>query len=1067
MKYSWLNKDARLFLSRGYLQDGETPEQRYRAIAENAESILGINGFADKFEDYLSRGYYSLSTPVICNYGREKGLPVSCVSGETWINTKIDGGKQAKDISVGDEVLTHKGRYKKITHIMITPNRSSIYKIKIANRMTPLYITENHQILTNLGWIRVDEINPNIHLVAINGDIELKEQDYTIDLKVYCQRYEPVIIDGKIHKFTNDNTAVKYVTNTYEFVPVDNDLAWAFGFWFAEGSVAVNNKKQPSGIRITYNQNDEREIGEKWFNIIQNKFNVKGNTYSSSAIRNNTTNNWLTTNINSNIVGSLFASFGNGCKNKTIPQWIIELPKEKLFHFLNGLLSGDGTKIKDGGNRITVANPKMLLQIYQIGLKLGLQMSLQMQQKKSPLSTTAYTYTCIFRKYHTGVNKNHGNCAIKFENGLYYAPIKEICLTDKIEDVYDFTVEDDHSFSAAGVILHNCFNSYIPDNMSGILDKVAEVGMMSKMGGGTSGYFGHLRPRGASISAGGTSSGPVHFMELFDRTASVVSQGKSRRGSFAAYLDVEHPDIYEFLTIRNPDHIIQEMSFGVNISDSWMQSMIDGDVDKRQLWAAIIKKRYESGYPYINFIDNVNNAAPDVYKDKGMRIKSSNLCVAPETKLLTKNGEFPIQSLDGQTVEVWNGKQWSEALVAKTGVDQELLELNFVTYDTLIPTYTKLKCTKYHKFYITNDRGSQIETIASDLKINDVIKFQDDSGFFRTFVFCFKDYKNERSDTYCVNEPLEHKAVFNGILTGNCSEIALYQDEHNSFVCVLASINLLHWDEIKDTDAVETLIYFLDTVNEEFVRKAQSIKHMEAAYNFAHDQRALGMGVLGWHSYLQSKMIAFESLQAKGLTKQIFKALQERTLQASKELAQMFGEPPLLQGYGRRNTTLIAIAPTTSSSFILGQVSPSIEPIKDNYHTKDLAKGVFGYKNPFLEKLLAEKKRNNKTVWESIAKRGGSVQHLDFLSDDEKAVFKTFGEISQKEIIIQAAIRQEFIDQSQSLNLMVHPHTPPKEISDLMIFAWQSKIKSLYYQRSLNPTKHLLRSIMECKSCEG
>lgn len=471
----------------------------------------------------------------------------------------------------------------------------------------------------------------------------------------------------------------------------------------------------------------------------------------------------------------------------------------------------------------------------------------------------------------------------------------------------------------------SCFGSAIPDTMEGILDKLSEVGVMSKMGGGTSGYFGGLRPRGTPISTGGESSGPVLFMELFDKMASVVSQGKSRRGSFAAYLDVEHPDINEFLKIRSTGHPIQEMSFGVNISDKWMEEMISGDKEKRAVWSAIIKKRYESGYPYLHFVDNVNNNAPDIYKKMGMKIKGSNLC----------------------------------------------------------------------------------------------------------------------------------------------NEIALFQDEDNSFVCVLASLNLLHWDEIKDTDAIETLIYFLDTVNEEFLEKTKDMKYMESAHNFAKNQRALGMGVLGWHSYLQSKMIPFESVLAKGLNNSIFKTIHEKANKATVELASFLGEPPLLKGTGRRNTTLTAIAPTTSSSFIIGQVSPSIEPLKDNYFTKDLSKGVFGFRNPYLQNLLADLGKDTDEVWKSILDTGGSVQHLNFLTSDQKDVFKTFGEISQKEIVIQAAQRQQYICQSQSLNTWIHPKTPPKDVSDLLIFAWKSGIKGLYYQRSLNPTKDLAREINACKSCEG
>ena len=227
----------------------------------------------------------------------------------------------------------------------------------------------------------------------------------------------------------------------------------------------------------------------------------------------------------------------------------------------------------------------------------------------------------------------------------------------------------------------SCFGSYIDDTMEEILYTVSEVGMMSKLGGGTSAYFGHLRSRGSEIKSGGNSSGPVHFMELFETVTNVVSQSNVRRGSFAGYLNVEHPDVEEFLSIRNEGHPIQNMSFGVTVSDKWMRSMIDGDKDKRKIWGKIIKKRFESGYPYIMFSDNVNNNKPQVYKDKHKTIWASNLC----------------------------------------------------------------------------------------------------------------------------------------------SEIALSTEKGQSFVCDLSSMNLLHYDEWKDTDAVETLTYFLDAVMTEFIEKASEI----------------------------------------------------------------------------------------------------------------------------------------------------------------------------------------------------------------------------------------------------
>ena len=471
----------------------------------------------------------------------------------------------------------------------------------------------------------------------------------------------------------------------------------------------------------------------------------------------------------------------------------------------------------------------------------------------------------------------------------------------------------------------SCFSSYISDTMDGILDKVAEVGMMSKLGGGTSGFFGDLRPRGTKISVGGESSGPVHFMELFDKVAEVVSQGSARRGSFAAYLPVEHEDVEEFLQIRSEGHSIQNMSIGITITNEWMQSMMDGDKDKRKIWAKIIQKRFETGYPYLVFIDNVNNNSPQVYKDQKLKIKNSNLC----------------------------------------------------------------------------------------------------------------------------------------------SEITLFSDEKNSFVCVLSSLNLLHWDEIKETDAIETLVYFLDAVNEEFIRKTKNINFMGTAHHFAKSQRALGMGVLGWHSLLQYKMISFESMGAKMLNTEIWKTIRSKADKASTELASLFGEPELLKGYGRRNVTTLAVAPTTSSSFILGQVSPSIEPLNSNYFVKKLAKGNFTYKNPYLKKLLKDKDQDKEEVWKDILVRGGSVQHLAFLTKEEKDIFKTFGEISQKEIVIQNIQRQKYVDQAISLNLMIPPNCTAKEVSELLIYGWENGIKTFYYQRSSNPAQELARSILTCSSCEA
>ncbi len=482
----------------------------------------------------------------------------------------------------------------------------------------------------------------------------------------------------------------------------------------------------------------------------------------------------------------------------------------------------------------------------------------------------------------------------------------------------------------------SCFGSHIDDDMGNILYTQAEVGMMSKLGGGTSGYFGKIRHRGAEVKNNGQASGAVHIMQLFESMVDVVSQGSVRRGRFSPYLPVEHPDIMEFLEIGTEGNPIQELTHGVTVTNQWMQQMVDGDEEKRAIWAKVLQRRGEMGYPYIFFKDNANNFAADVYKDKKLPIYASNLC----------------------------------------------------------------------------------------------------------------------------------------------TEIMLPSGENWSFVCVLSSVNLLHYDKWKETDAVETMVYFLDAVITEFIEKLEAYRDsdnrddrqtflfMERAYNFAKDNRALGLGVLGWHSLLQSKMLPLNSQKAYDLNSEIFRVIKEKSYKASAELAQMFGEPEVLKGYGRRNTTLNAIAPTTSSAFILGQVSQGIEPIWSNVYVKDIAKIKTTIKNPFLEKLLEEKGMNTLEVWRNIRDYDGSVQHLDFLTDEEKDVFKTYSEIDQMDLIYQAANRQNHIDQGQSVNIIVHPEMPVKDINKIHITAWKLGLKSLYYQHSMNAAQKFAQK-KDCASCEA
>lgn len=465
----------------------------------------------------------------------------------------------------------------------------------------------------------------------------------------------------------------------------------------------------------------------------------------------------------------------------------------------------------------------------------------------------------------------------------------------------------------------SCYGSNVDDSLDSILNAGREIGMMSKYGGGTSAYLGNLRSRGTEISTGGHADGPVHYAKIYDTVVDVCKQSEARRGACAVYLPVEHADIMDFLDIGTEGNPIQNLQYGVTAGDDWMKEMEAGDEDKRKVWAKILQRRSEFGFPYIMFRDNSNNHTSP-YKELGMEITASNLC----------------------------------------------------------------------------------------------------------------------------------------------SEIQLPTDSYNSFVCCLGSLNLLHWDEIERCDAIETYVMFLNAVMDEFVSKARTLPGMKRAYNFAKEHRAIGLGVLGYHSLLQSKLLEFDSLQTKGLNEHMFKLIKTKAEAASEWLHDNFGYKSIRKGYA--NTTLLAIAPTKSSSFIHGAVSMGIEPIKSNYFIKDLAKSKTVYQNPFLKEELQKYGLDTPETWDSILKKDGSVQHLDFPT---KAVFKSFVEITPKELVLQAAQRQKYIDQSQSLNLMIDPSVSARDINQLYLYAWKEGVKTLYYQFSQSSAQAFSRNILECSSCEG
>lgn len=485
------------------------------------------------------------------------------------------------------------------------------------------------------------------------------------------------------------------------------------------------------------------------------------------------------------------------------------------------------------------------------------------------------------------------------------------------------------NYGRVGQVAISCFGSYVADSMDSILFTGAEVGMMSKYGGGTSAKL-NLRPRGSQISKGGKSEGSVHFSKLFDKIIDTCKQSSVRRGAMAVYLDIEHQDLDEFLTIKHEGSDIQNLFTGVSVGNQWLTDMENRDSDKMKTWAKVLKSRQRVGMPYVFLRDNVNNGKPQIYKDLGLEIVGSNLC----------------------------------------------------------------------------------------------------------------------------------------------AEIMLPSSEDESFVCCISSLNAERYDEWKDTKVAKVLLAFLDTVLTDFIGVAKDIPFLNRAVKFSERHRAVGIGVLGYHSYLQKNMIPFESMEAKMFNAEIFSHIQKETYEESIRLGEEIGFAPIFSecettDIKRRNTTTMAVAPTSSSSFILGQTSQGIEPFRSNFYIRSMAKKKIPCKNPHLERLLESKGFNTPEVWEKISSDFGSVQKLEELTSEEKEVFKTFAEISQMEVATQAAQRQQFIDQGQSINFLIHPKTPTKDVNSLMMYAYKNGIKSLYYQHSISAVQEYSNNITSCATCEA
>jgi len=462
----------------------------------------------------------------------------------------------------------------------------------------------------------------------------------------------------------------------------------------------------------------------------------------------------------------------------------------------------------------------------------------------------------------------------------------------------------------------SCFLTYVPDTLEGLIDHTAELRWLSVYGGGVGGHWSDVR------TVSDIAPGPMPFLHTVDADMIAYRQGKTRKGSYAAYMDVSHPDIIEFLNMRIPTGDVQRKALNlhnaINVSDAFMEAVSNGgtwdlkdpkdgkvkeSVDARKLWERIMEIRFRTGEPYLNFIDTANNDLPQPLKDLGLKINGSNLC----------------------------------------------------------------------------------------------------------------------------------------------NEIHLPTSAERTAVCCLSSLNLEYYDDWKDTSIVKDLVRMLDNVLEYFIENAPDTI-TRAKYSAARE-RSIGLGAMGFHSLLQKHKVAWESELAKEINDVVFNHIKSQAVEETEKLAEERGDYLDGVGSGRRNSHLLAIAPNASSGVILS-TSPSIEPLKANAYTHRTRAGSFLVKNKYLEEVLELKGENNDTNWTSIITRKGSVQHLPFLTEGEKAIFKTADELDQNWVVQHAADRQKYICQGQSVNLFFPSGAPKSYVNQVHLRAWKEGLKGLYYLRT-------------------
>jgi ribonucleotide reductase alpha subunit len=619
------------------------------------------------------------------------------------------------------------------------------------------------------------------------------------------------------------------------------------------------------------------------------------------------------------------------------------------------------------------------------------------------------------------------------------------------------------NFGTARGLPISCFSTLTDDDMESIIDNAAELAYLTSVGGGVATHLSGIRAAGSPIKSGGLSDGILLPLRMLNASIPAISQNGLRRGQMAAYLDIEHPDAKTFLRMRRPEvderHRFMNTHNGVILKDSFFDRCKARDPEALELWSMLLTARIETGEPYIVFDTAAQRDNPKSYAENNLKVNGSNLCcLEGSTRVVTSKGHFQIKDILDEKVKVWDGQDWVEVLFEYKGKAINLVKVDYADG-------TWIRTTLNHRFPLVD--GS-IKT-ADQLKAGDEVLAANLSEFMgsvdyppgRNFIEKITIIEVDCELVYCCTIPTTGVfALSDGRMTGN-SEIFLATSKDYSFVCCLSSLNVAKYDEWKNTNTVELAVYFLDAVMEEFIQKSEGQKHLKHTREFAIKSRAIGLGVLGYHTYLQAHDMPFDSYEASIFNKSVFRKITYEADAASYKLGQEYGIPEWCHDLvteenpciSLRHSHRIALAPTRSNSAICASVSRSIEPLEANAGFDDGAKGAIPYGNYELKQVLAKYGYDTDLVWGSISANRGSVKHLKFLTAHEREVFKTAREIDQEVLIKQASERAYKGWQGQSLNLFYNPGVDPKLVHKHHMLAYTLGLKSLYYLKSNNKQK--------------